>query len=98
MFCSLFEGFGLPIIEAQAVGRPVITSRIPPMNDVAGDGALMVDPENVEQMRGAVERLVRDAGFRGSLIEKGYLNAERFRLGRIATQYAELYREVCDAA
>jgi glycosyltransferase involved in cell wall biosynthesis len=98
IFCSLFEGFGLPIIEAQAVGRPVITSGIRPMNDVAGDGALLVDPENVEQMRGAVERMLMDAGFRGSLIEKGYLNAERFRLGRITAQYAELYREVCDAA
>jgi glycosyltransferase involved in cell wall biosynthesis len=98
IFCSLYEGFGLPIIEAQAVGRPVITSGIRPMNDVAGDGALLVDPENVQQIRESVERLVRDAGFRGSLIEKGYLNAERFRLGRITAQYAELYREVCDAA
>ena len=97
IFCSLFEGFGLPIIEAQAVGRPVITSSIPPMNEVAGEGALSVDPENEQQMREAVERLVRDSELRGSLVEKGYLNAEKFRLGRITAQYAELYREVCDA-
>ncbi|HSI89407.1 MAG TPA: glycosyltransferase, partial [Pyrinomonadaceae bacterium] len=98
VFCSLFEGFGLPIIEAQAVGRPVITSAIEPMRDVARDGALLINPEDVAAIRDAVIRLIADGDLRESLIKKGIANAERFRLGRIAAQYAELYSEVTAAA
>ena len=60
VFASLYEGFGLPILEAQAMGRPVITSNFRAMREAAGDGALLVDPYSVEAIRDAVLRIKRD--------------------------------------
>ena len=94
VFCSLFEGFGLPIIEAQAIGRPVITSSISPMAEVAGDGAVLVDPSSVVEIRSAIQRVMADAALRAEMVEKGQKNVERFRLNKIAEQYADLYRKV----
>lgn len=94
MFPSLSEGFGLPIIEAQSVGRPVITSDRAPMSDVAGEAALKVDPEDEIALRTAVERLIADAPLRESLREAGFENAKRFAPERAAHAYAALYRRM----
>jgi glycosyltransferase involved in cell wall biosynthesis len=94
MFASLYEGFGLPIIEANAVGRPVITSRLYSMPEVGGDAACYVDPYYSSDIRAAVVRIIGDADYRRRLIENGYRNVERFRPGVIAGQYADLYRKV----
>ncbi|MFT6286154.1 MAG: glycosyltransferase involved in cell wall biosynthesis [Alcanivorax sp.] len=94
VFVSLDEGFGLPILEAQASGRPVLTSARAPMNEVAGGAALLVDPENVESMRGGVRRLISDPALRASLVERGFINAVRFSVGNVARQYADLYEAV----
>ena len=96
MFASLYEGFGLPIVEANAVGRPVITSRLYSMPEVGGEAACYVDPYDVADIRGAVERLMRDAGYREELVERGYKNIDRFRLARIALEYADLYRRLAE--
>lgn len=93
-FASTYEGFGLPIIEAQAVGRVVITSDCCSMPEVAGGAACIVDPTSVPHMRAAFERVIDDADYRNELITRGYANVERFRLAGIARQYAELYRKV----
>lgn len=93
MFPSLYEGFGLPIVEANAVGRPVITSSIEPMTEVAGDAALFVDPKDVREIRDAVEGLIRNTGLRGALVEKGQMNTKRFLPGIIANKYMALYSE-----
>ncbi len=94
MFASLYEGFGLPIIEANAVGRPVITSRLYSMPEVGSDAACYVDPYNLAEIRAAVEKIIRETDYRQQLIEKGYRNAERFRLSVVAAQYAALYRRI----
>lgn len=94
MFASLYEGFGLPIVEANAVGRPVITSRLYSMPEVGGDAACYVDPYDVAEIRAAVERLIQDADCRRQLVENGYRNVERFRLKNIAAQYADLYQKL----
>lgn len=94
IFASLFEGFGMPIVEAQATGRPVITSNRSAMPEVAGKGALLVDPEDVDAIRSAIIRLRDDAGLRGRLVEDGFLNVARFRAETIAGQYLEIYREL----
>lgn len=92
MFASLYEGFGLPIVEANAVGRPVITSRLYSMPEVGGDAACYVDPYDVNAIRAAVEKIIHDADYRQQLIENGYRNVERFRLPAVAARYAALYR------
>jgi len=94
MFASLYEGFGLPIVEANAVGRPVITSRLYSMPEVGGDAACYVDPYDVAAIRAAVEKIIHDAEYRQQLIENGYRNVERFRLPAVAAEYAALYRRL----
>jgi glycosyltransferase involved in cell wall biosynthesis len=93
-FCSTYEGFGLPIIEGQIYGKPVITSRLSPMNEVAGDGALLVDPENVAEIRAAVEKVITDENYRNLLVEKGFENIKRFDSSKIAKQYASIYERI----
>jgi glycosyltransferase involved in cell wall biosynthesis len=93
-FVSTYEGFGLPILEAQATGRPVITSRISSMPEVAGDGACLVDPGDASSIRDGIMRVINDASYRDELVSKGRKNAERFKPEIIAERYAELYREI----
>jgi len=95
-FASLYEGFGMPIIEAQATGRPVITSNCGPMPEVAGEGALYVDPRSIESIASAVRRLLADASLRDHLVGKALENIRRFRPDTVARQYGELYRSVVD--
>lgn len=93
-FISLYEGFGLPIIEAQATGRPVITSNRAPMNEVAGNSALLVNPEDVSEMRKGILQLIENKELRNELIQKGTKNVQRFKATTVAAQYADLYREI----
>ena len=96
-FVSLYEGFGMPVIEAQAVGRPVLTSAIEPISQVAGDAACFVDPENIEEIRKGFLKIIDDDEFREQLIFKGRKNVKRFQVEEIANQYLELYKEVANA-
>jgi glycosyltransferase involved in cell wall biosynthesis len=95
IFVSLGEGFGLPIVEAQATGRPVVTSNCSSMPEVAGEGgALFVDPCDVSAIRAGVLRIINDASLREALIETGFQNVQRFQPKAIAAQYAAIYREL----
>ncbi|MDO6810408.1 glycosyltransferase family 1 protein [Zobellia galactanivorans] len=93
-FPSLFEGFGMPVIEGQAVGRPVVTSNISPMKYVAGEGAVLVDPKNVQSIKKAYLRVINDADFRNGLIEKGKKNVMQFQLKSVSEMYVNLYHEI----
>ena len=94
LFPSTYEGFGMPIVEGQAVGRPVVTSDRAPMNEVAGGAACLVDPEDPGSIRRGVERVLNDADYRRDLVAKGFENRERFRPEVAARAYAEIYREM----
>jgi glycosyltransferase involved in cell wall biosynthesis len=94
LFASTYEGFGLPIVEAQAVGRPVVTSDAWSMPEVAGNAACLVDPYDVESIRAGVRRVVSDFDYREQLIANGFENVARFRPDVVAEQYATLYREI----
>lgn len=94
LFPSTYEGFGLPIIEAQATGRPVLTSKLEPMSSVAGDAACLVDPYSVESIRAGVKKIIENESYRNELIEKGFKNVERFQLKNVTKQYIDLYQEL----
>jgi glycosyltransferase involved in cell wall biosynthesis len=94
VFASTYEGFGLPIVEAQAIGLPVITSDVAPMSDVAGDGALLVDPYDVTQIHAALEQLLGSPSLARKLSDRGKRNADRFGATTVANKYAEVYARV----
>lgn len=94
-FVSLYEGFGMPVIEGQATGRPVITSNRGSLPEIAGDAAIIVsEPENPQALRSAILQVITDADLRQSLIMKGYENVKRFNRERLAKQYLKLYERV----
>jgi glycosyltransferase involved in cell wall biosynthesis len=97
LFASTLEGFGMPILEAQTVGRPVVTSNLSSMPEVAGKGACLVDPYSVEDIRSGVMRVIRDRGYRETLVNHGFRNIRRFSPETVARQYEDLYGRVVNA-
>ncbi|MEM9678887.1 MAG: glycosyltransferase family 1 protein [Bacteroidota bacterium] len=93
-FPSTYEGFGLPIIEAQVLGVPVITSNFGAMREVAGDGALTVDPYSTEDIKSAIQSLIKEEELKKRLIRAGFDNSKKFHPDRIAKQYLKVYDEV----
>ena len=94
VLASTYEGFGMPIIEANATGRPVVTSNIGPMPEVAGSAACLVDPFDPGSIRNGISRVIGDAEYRNDLVARGFENVKRFQPDVVAAQYANLYREV----
>lgn len=91
---STSEGFGLPVVEAQAVGVPVVASRIPVLEDVSGGAAVLVDPTDVAAIRAGLVEVLGDAGLRERLVRAGMANVARFDPTAIASRYAAVYRRV----
>lgn len=92
-FPSTYEGFGLPILEGQTVGRPVLTSDAEPMLSVAGrGGALFVDPLSEESIRNGFRSLIADSALRTRLVEVGRANCARYSMEAVAASYEALYR------
>jgi len=94
LFPSTYEGFGMPILEAHATGRPVVTSNVASMPDVAGDAACLVDPFSADSIRDGVLRVIENAEYREELVRRGYDNVKRFHPDVIADAYDSLYREI----
>jgi glycosyltransferase involved in cell wall biosynthesis len=94
LFVPTYEGFGLPILEAQAVGRPLITSRRPPMQEVAGAGGCLVNPEAVTEIREAVLRITSDLEYRAALVQAGFENVRGYSAEAVAAHYALVYEEL----
>lgn len=93
-FPSSYEGFGMPVIEAQMTGRPVVTSPISPLKEISGDAACFVNPDEPGSIKEGFIRLINDENFRKGLVEKGHCNALKFTPQNICRQYMELY-EAC---
>jgi len=94
VFASTYEGFGLPIVEANATGRPVVTSNVSSMPEIAGDAACLVDPFDVGSIRAGIRKLIENTSYREDLIRRGYRNVERFRAQAVAAEYVRLYEEL----
>jgi glycosyltransferase involved in cell wall biosynthesis len=93
-FASTYEGFGLPILEAQSVGRPLVTSNIPPMSEVAGGAAMLVDPYDVRSIRSGILEVLSDAALRADLIERGLQNVTKYSPAAAAKAYESVYRQI----
>lgn len=94
IYPSLYEGFGMPLLEAMQVGTPVITSNLTAMPEVAGGAALLVDPFNVEDIKGTMAKLLGDGELRSEMICKGIEVAKGYSWQRTSEEYLALYESV----
>ena len=97
IFASTSEGFGMPIIEANAVGRPVVTSNIEPMTAVAGRAACFVDPSDPESIRRGILRIIGNPGYRQELVQHGLENIKRFSAETVAETYLAIYQDIAQS-
>ncbi len=95
-YISTYEGFGMPVIEANAVGRVVLASNIEPIISVSANSALLVDPYNVTEIRAGINRLLSDKDLCSKLIENGLENAKKYRSAVIAEQYWSVYNKILE--
>jgi glycosyltransferase involved in cell wall biosynthesis len=98
VYPSLFEGFGLPVLEAQAMGVPVICSNATSLPEVAQESALMIDPHDVVGLTTALEKVATDINLRENLIALGHANAKRFSWKDTATKTLEVFEAVHSTA
>jgi len=95
VFPSIYEGFGMPVLEAMACGAPVITSNRTALPEVAGDAAVLVNPEDADELAEAIVRVLETPALRAELKEKGFKRAKEFTWERAARLTLALYRELC---
>ena len=93
VYPSLYEGFGLPVLEAMACGCPVITSNVSSLPEVAGNAALLVNPKSTKEIKKAMEKLLTSEKLRKSLVKKGLTQAKKFSWKKTARQTLEVYKE-----
>jgi glycosyltransferase involved in cell wall biosynthesis len=94
IFVSTYEGFGLPILEANAIGRPVITSNRGSMKEVGEGAACLVNPEDVSSISAGIDRIISDKAYRDNLIKGGLENIKRFSCLDSAAKYETIYKEL----
>lgn len=94
VFPSLYEGFGLPVLEAMASGLPIVCSNRSSLPEVVGEAGILVDPENVAEMSEAMARALEDDTLREQIRAKGLRRAKEFSWRETARQTLELYRRV----
>ena len=95
---SLYEGFGLPILEAMACGAPVVSSGASSLPEVGGDAALYADPHDADEFTAQITRVLHDRALRAQMVEEGLRRARQFSWRRAAEETLAVYHEVCGAA
>lgn len=93
---SLYEGFGIPVLEAMACGTPVLTSTTSSLPEVAGTSAILVDPYDIDAIHNGLERLISDQDLRKTLSEKGLSQAQKFTWEHSAHQLKHLYTQLLE--
>ena len=94
VFPSLYEGFGLPVLEAMCLGLPVITANVSSLPEVAGSAALLINPSSVTDLVKAMERVVGDKKLREKMSQEGREQAKKFSWRKAAEETLAIYREV----
>lgn len=94
VFPSLYEGFGIPVLEAMACGCPVIASKTGALPEIAGDAAAFIDPYDIKEMSDTMNKVLTNENFRQELIEKGYKQVKNFSWDKCATEIIEVFREL----
>jgi glycosyltransferase involved in cell wall biosynthesis len=94
LFPSLYEGFGLPVLEAMLLGTPVVTSRASSLPEIAGDAALYVNPYDIDNIAEAIKTITADDGLRAELIRRGRTQAGLFSVARYRERIAALYERL----
>ncbi|MFT5874315.1 MAG: glycosyltransferase involved in cell wall biosynthesis [Clostridium sp.] len=96
IFPSIYEGFGIPVIEAMASSVPVITSTTSSLPEVAGDAAILVNPKDIDSMAKAMKQVLEDKDIRQSMIEKGHTQAKKFNWENSAEKLLSIYTDLCN--
>lgn len=94
VFPSFFEGFGMPVIEAQACGTPVVTSNTTSLPEAAGEGAVLVDPQSTKELGAAIKDILNSPRIRKTLVEKGLVNAKKFRWEESAKKVIGIFNQI----
>ncbi len=97
VFPSLYEGFGLPLLEAMACEVPVIASNSLAIPEIAGDAALFFDPTNIEEIAETIEKVISNEELRKELIQKGINRVKQFSWEKTAKETLNLYKEICES-
>jgi glycosyltransferase involved in cell wall biosynthesis len=95
LYCSKYEGFGLPVLEAMACGTPVVTSNTTSLPEISGGAALLVDPTDPDDIAAAISRIARDEALRRDLTARGLARAARFSWQKCAREHLQVYQEAC---
>jgi glycosyltransferase involved in cell wall biosynthesis len=93
-FPSIYEGFGMPIIEGQAIGRIVVTSNIPPMTEIGENSVVFVNPLDIESIRNGFLEIINNQEKRAALLEKSKENITRFSIEKIVNLYIKIYETI----
>jgi glycosyltransferase involved in cell wall biosynthesis len=94
VYLSLYEGFGLPVLESMAVGTPVLCSNVTSVPEVAGGAAVSVDPRQTEEIARGMAAVVADRGLRERCVEDGFRNLSRFSWDRSAEEHWRVFQTV----
>ena len=95
VYPSLFEGFGIPLVEAMSCGCPIVCSNVTSLPELAGDAAVLVNPYDIEGLADAMWRVLSDPDLRADLAAKGLARARHFSWERAARQTVQVYRQAC---
>ena len=95
VFPSLYEGFGLPVLEAMACGTPVVTSSCTALPEVAGDACLLVDPKNVNEIAGAINNIIENSALKKRLQTLGIKQAKKFSWDKTAAKIQRILEQAC---
>jgi glycosyltransferase involved in cell wall biosynthesis len=95
VYPSLFEGFGIPLVEAMSCGCPIVCSDVASLPELAGDAAVLMDPYDIEGLADAMWRVLSDLDLRSDLIAKGLARARHFSWERAARKTVQVYRQAC---